>query len=365
MGQGNAKLLGINKLLEQTINEGASDLHILPDVAPYMRIQGKLKPISSEAVSVEQRHGLAKELGLSEKQQEQLRQKKGLDFAYALPNGERFRVGAVFSQGSPSYTFRHILSKVPGFKTLGFPEKLAEDLINTKDGLIIVTGSIGMGKTTTLASLLDHTNRTETRKIYTIEDPIEFTHTPNKSVFVQREVCRDTDTFYDALREGLRHDCDTFLVGEVRDRETAALTLSAAEIGRLVYATVHARDTCGAITRFTDFFKAEQESMTTQFSLSLRYIIAQILVPNEKGERVLALEVMKPTEGMAEKIRNRRIHQIYSDLQSGRSRGMWTMDMNLAELVKAGRLTREAAIKHTRYPSEFKQHLSTYNIRRM
>lgn len=348
----------ILKLLHGMHTAEASDLHLVPGYRPMYRIHGDLKPAAEsilapvaalEAVRAVAPKEMASRLGMA----------NDLDFALSLdgPGGvARFRVNVFASRGDYGACFRAIPERIPEMSELGFPVELAEKITRMKSGLVLVTGITGSGKTTTLAALIQMINARGGARIITIEEPIEYIYPQTgASMVTQREVGADIASFYDGLRYGLRQDPDVLLVGEVRDRETAQLALSAAETGHLIFATLHTTDAKGAITRLVDLFPPEQhDDIRTQLSMSLAYVVAQhLLQTGTGGRRVLAMEVMYANFSVRSAIRQWKIKNIESAIQSGRKDGMFTLDADLRRLVTANQLPIEVARAFAKDPEEF------------
>jgi twitching motility protein PilT len=281
---------------------------------------------------------------LSNAQRQKLENNWQLDFAYQIPGAARFRVNAYFQRSALGAAFRLIPFDVVPLETLGLPPIVA-DFANKPRGLVLVTGPTGSGKSTTLASLVDVINQTREEHIMTIEDPIEFLHQHKKCIVNQREIGSDATSFGDALKAALRQDPDVILVGEMRDIETISTAITAAETGHLVFATLHTQDTPQTIDRIVDVFpSAQQGQIRAQLAVALQGIMTQTLLPTADGSgRCCACEVLIPTSAVRNLIREAKSHQIYSVLQTGGSFGMQTMDASLAQLVRAGKITRQLA----------------------
>lgn len=346
------------KLLSGMSKAEASDLHLVPGYSPMYRVHGELE---NSGVSMIQ-PGEAIEMVRSISPADVLsRLNNGTDVDFAVQLNEehgstRFRVNVFSSRGDYGACFRAIATQVPSLAELGFPVAIAERILSFNNGLVLVTGITGSGKTSSLAALIQLLNTKGGRRIITIEEPIEYLYpTCENSIVTQREVGRDVASFYDGLRYGLRQDPDVILVGEIRDRETAQLALTAAETGHLIFATIHTRDAKGAVTRLVDLFPAEQQDdVRTQLSLSLRYVIAQHLLPTGAGgRRVLAMEVLFANFAAGSAIRKGKVESLDSVIQSGRKDGMFTLDMNLRRLVEEGRIEIATARSFAQDPDEF------------
>lgn len=349
----------IDQLLHDTVNKHASDLHLVPGYPPTLRVHGDLfeagqKPLTGDDVRRMVEHIMPATARKWEPDS------RDIDFATQIEHGghtERFRVNVFFSRGDVGACFRHIPSRVPRLEEIGFPQDLADRILQQTNGLVLVTGITGAGKTTSLAALVQCFNQAGGYRIVTIEEPIEylFERCPG-SVITQREVGADVPSFFDGLRFGLRQDPDIILVGEIRDRETAQLALSAAETGHLIFATLHTADAKGAITRLVDLFPTEvHDDVRTQLSMSLRFVVAQHLLPPRErgGRRVLAMEVLYANFAVRAAIRAGKIENIESAIQSGKRDGMWTLDMHLRLLLQENRIDSTTARAFAKDPSEF------------
>ena len=340
-----ANPLTIDALLSQVDTLDASDLHITAGSAPVVRVRGQLQRLDQpEQLSPEATRELLYGI-LSSEQQKILETRRTIDLAYSLPGVARFRVNVFFQRSSLSAAFRLVPSEIRSLDELGLPVHLAA-LAAEPRGLVLVTGPTGSGKSTTLATLVDLINRTRYEHIITIEDPIEFLHRHRNCIVNQREVGPDTPSFAEALRASLRQDPDIILVGEMRDVETIATALTAAETGHLVLATLHTQSAPQTIDRIIDVFPAGQQAQVrTQLAGTLHGIITQNLLPTADGRsRVPALEILFPDDAVRNLIRQGKVEQIYSVIQTGTSRGMQTMEQALADLVLRNVVTREAAL---------------------
>lgn len=344
------------KLLADAAGRGASDVHLVPGYAPTFRVNGKLEPAGKAPLTGEQTQQLVAAL-LPQRLAAQLDEGKNFDSSITVPHGggeQRFRASVYRASGQWCICLRHIPNEIPTFEWLGFPDGLAQRLASYRNGLVVVTGVVGSGKTSTLAALIKRIRQEDTRRVLTIEEPIEFVHAPDEgSLITQREVGRDVDSFADGLKHGLRQDPDVILVGEVRDRETAQIALSAAETGHLILTTLHTRDAKGAISRIVDIFPQDaQDDIRAQLALSLRCVVCQHLVPlKEPAEgRVLALEVMHATPAVQAAVRLGKIEQLESALQTGKREGQIPMDDDLQRLVAGGRITLDIARRYAKDP---------------
>ena len=348
-------MANINTLLKMTMEKGASDLHLVSNCPAIIRIDGKLMPADDKVLTADDVRKLIYST-LDDEKKTIFEKEKELDFSFAPPDMDRYRVNVHYQKGHVEAAFRRIPWTIPSFDDLGVPS-VAHDFIRKPNGLILVTGATGMGKSTTLASMIDIINKERAELMITIEDPIEFVHSNKKSVLKQREVHSDTKSFPEALRRALRQDPDVIVVGEMRDLETISTTLTAAETGHLVLATLHTPDAPQTIDRIVDVFPPyQQKQIRVQLADSLRGIISQLLLPNAKGKgRVLATEVLVATPAIRNIIRESDTAQIPSMIQMGSQYGMQSMDKCLKELVKRGLVTKEDAMLKVNNPSEFEK----------
>lgn len=345
------------QFLHECLTQGASDLHLSVAVAPALRIHGELKTLG-QPLSAAELQTIAQEI-LDPARREQLSRQRNLDFSYALDSGERFRVNAYHERGHLAFAVRRLADRIAGYATLGLPSQLS-DLCRLNDGLVLVTGPTGSGKTTTLASMIDEINRTRRCHILTIEDPIEYVHDNRKALVHQRELGEDVLTFSDAVRAALREDPDVILVGELRDLETMRAAVTAAETGHLVFATLHSGDTVSAIDRLIGAFPAqEQESIRHQLALVLRAVVTQHLLPASTGRgRVPIVELLLITTAVAALIRQNKPRQILSIIETSSHQGMQTHDSALATLTLAGRVDESRARLAARDTAQFEQLLN-------
>ena len=342
---GNARDV-LTELLKKTIELGGSDLHLRVDSPPQVRIHGKLGPLEGYPTL---RPDDARELAISFLSPEQKRafdERRELDLSIGLEGVSRFRVNIFQQKETVGGVFRAIPYQIKSFEELGLPPVVA-DLCRRPRGLILVTGPTGSGKSTTLATMIDRINVQRHEHILTIEDPIEFLHTHKNCVVSQRELGTDTNSFAEALRSGLRQDPDIVLVGEMRDLETIEMALRVAETGHLTLATLHTNTAASTITRVIDVFPANQQpEIRTQLSNVLEGIMCQALLPNSTGDgRVMAMEILIPNSAVRNLIREDKIHQIYSMMQTGSEKyGMQTLNQSLAALYRARKITLETAV---------------------
>ncbi len=343
----------IDELLRQTKALDASDLHITPGAEPVVRVRGRLERLEGyEKLMPEVTRELVYRI-LSSEQQKLLETRRSVDIAYGLPGVARFRVNIYFQRSTVAAAFRLIPTEIKSLEDLALPAHLAE-LATRPRGLVLVTGPTGSGKSTTLATLIDLINRSRADHILTIEDPIEFLHWHRRCIVNQREIGPDATGFADALRAALREDPDVILVGEMRDLETIATALTAAETGHLVFATLHTQSAPQTIDRIIDVFPAEQQDQVrTQLASTLQGLVTQNLVPTADGlGRVPALEVLFPDDAVRNLIRQGKVEQVYSVMQTGTARGMQTMEQSLADLTLRRVITREAALSRSTRPDQ-------------
>ena len=344
----------LRSALKQVLDRRGSDLHISANAAPLIRVDGSLAPIDGlQPWSAEQTQRVLTAI-MSPQQRAAFEQELELDFAYTLSESARFRVNVYQQRGAMGAAFRLIPTEIKTLDALGVPESVGKFAALPR-GLVLVTGPTGSGKSTTLAALIDLANSTRSDHIMTVEDPIEFLHGNKKSLVNQREVGGDTHSFAAALKHVLRQDPDIILVGEMRDLETVSVALTAAETGHLVFATLHTQDAPQTVDRVIDVFPPfQQEQVRAQLAATLQGVVCQTLVPRASGTgRVVATEVMIATPAVANLIREGKTHQIPTAMQAGRGLGMHTMDQHLADLVKAGDITYEAALEKVHDAAEF------------
>ncbi|MCI0183782.1 type IV pilus twitching motility protein PilT [Sulfoacidibacillus ferrooxidans] len=329
----------IIELLEAAVKNEASDLHVTVGSPPVFRITGDLRISKEMAFSAQDTEAMLREL-LSSDQWTQLLLHGEIDFSYSLPGVSRFRMNAYRQRGCYSLAVRMVPTIIPAFDRLGLPS-MVRTFADRQQGLVLVTGPTGSGKTTTLAALINYINQTQQRHIITLEDPIEYLHRHGHSVIDQREVGVDTMSFAKGLRAALRQDPDVLLVGEMRDLETIATAITAAETGHLVFATLHTSDAPQSIDRMIDVFPPQQQQqIRIQLASVLQGIVSQRLIPTADGSsRVAAVEILVNTPAIANLIRSEKIHQIKTMLQTGKMHGMQTMEMSLRDLVQSKHIT--------------------------
>jgi twitching motility protein PilT len=345
--------LDFAEVLMQVVERRASDLHLTAGAAPMVRVRGRLTPLEGYPVLTPTDTREIVYSILSNAQRQALENNWQLDFAYQMPGRARFRVNAYLQRSSLGAAFRLIPFEVTPLETLGLPPAVAE-FAKKPRGLVLVTGPTGSGKSTTLASVIDVINATREEHIMTIEDPIEFLHRHKRCIINQRELGSDAKSCADALKAALRQDPDVILVGEMRDLETISTAITAAETGHLVFATLHTQDTPQTIDRIIDVFPSGQQGQVrAQLAVALQGIMTQMLLPTADGAgRCVATEVLIPTPAVRNLIRESKSHQIYSVLQTGASHGMQTMDSSLAQLARAGKISRQLAESRAHAPDD-------------
>ncbi|EOU1827927.1 type IV pilus twitching motility protein PilT [Clostridium perfringens] len=330
------------ELLELTVKEGASDLHLTVGISPIIKVNGKLVRLEHEILRPEDTEAYAKEI--LQDAYEKYDAIGEYDTSYSIHGKGRFRVNIYKQRNSTALAIRVISLDMPTLDSLGYPETL-KDICNLKRGLVLVTGPTGSGKSTTLAALINEINSNRESHIITIEDPIEFLHKHNKSIVNQREIGKDTLSYERALKAALREDPDVILIGEMRDLETISTAITAAETGHLVFSTLHTIGAAKTIDRIVDVFPPhQQEQIKIQLASVLQTIISQQLVETIDGERTAPLEIMVATPAIKNLIREGKTHQIESSIQTGSKYGMRTMDMELANLYREGIITQETAM---------------------
>lgn len=351
--------LNVNLLLMEMVKQGGSDLLLSAGYHPAMRRYGTLvSQTDRPKLTTDDIERMLVQL-LSDSEIEVLRQQMDMDFAYQIElPGEgfcRFRANAFFQRYGPSLVFRSISRKIPTLAELGLPESLGKDLMEFHQGFVLVTGPTGSGKTSTLAALIDYCNRARPLNIITLEDPIEFVHVPKRSLVVQRQVGMHTDTYASALRASLREDPDVILVGELRDQETISLSITAAETGHLVLATMNTISAAQTINRLVNAFPPRQQSqIRMMLADSLRGVISQQLVARADGTgRAVAVEILLATQAMANLIRENKMHQVNSIIQTSSKKGMRMMDDSLLELVQKGLVEPQDAIDRAHDKNQF------------
>lgn len=336
--------MDIYDLLKKGVDLNASDIHITVSTNPIARVKGQFVKLSESILTPEQTKQMAKDIA-GEQNFKKVEEHGESDFSASLPTGERFRVNAYRQKGNYAIAIRTITANIPTFDELGLPDTI-RTFTSKHKGLVLVTGPTGSGKSTTLASILDIINETQQRHIITLEDPIEYVHKHKNSLINQREVGTDTQSFHSALRAILRQDPDVILIGEMRDPETVSIALTAAETGHLVFSTLHTVGAAKTIDRIVDMFdSSQQQQIKTQLSTVCEGVISQQLMQTLDGQsRVAALEIMISTPAIKNLIREGKTYQIPNMIQTGTKQGMKTMDQDLIDLYKNGKISKEMAL---------------------
>lgn len=344
----------IEHLLKELVKREGSDLHIKEGQPPIFRIHGKLKRSEFSPLTFDGIKSIVSHL-TNDDQKERLLEAKELDTSYSVPGVARFRVNIFFQNNKLGVVLRTIPFEIKTIEQLGLPEA-TRTFCELNRGLVLVTGPTGSGKSTSLASMIDHINATRNLHIITIEDPIEFLHNDKVSAINQRELGSDTNSFTEALRHVMRQNPDVILVGELRDLETISLALEAAETGYLVFATLHTTDSAQTIDRIVDVFSPEEQpQIRMQLANSLKGVVSQTLLPKITGGRVAAFEVLNCHSGVRNLIREGKTHQIYNLIQTGSKDGMQLLDQHLKEIVNEGIVTFDEAIAKASNPGEFEK----------
>lgn len=348
-------MVNIDTLLRLMFEKGASDLHITAGAPPMLRIDGHIQPTEYEKLRPETTQQLVYSI-LTDEQKEKFEKDQELDVSFGVEGVGRVRMNVFLQRGAVAAALRNIPTKIRSFEELQLP-KVVEDIVKLPKGLVLVTGPTGSGKSTTLASMLDWINEHRQGHIITIEDPIEYVHTHKSCIVNQREVGTDTHTFQAALKYALRQDPDVILIGEMRDIETIGAALTIAETGHLVFGTLHTVDAIQTINRIIDVFPAsQQQQVRAQISFVLQAVLSQQLLPkaHESG-RVIAVEVLIPTAGIRNLIREEKIHQIYSAMQTGTEYGMQTMNQALFELYQKRLVSYNEIFSRSMDPKELQR----------
>jgi len=340
--------VSLEELLQELVERDGSDLHILAGSPPRIRVDGKLINVGAEPLDPEDTQRLIYGI-LDNEQIARFERDLELDLSFGISGLGRFRTNVYMQRGTVAAALRRVPWEIWPIEKLGLPVKLLKDLCRKPKGLVLVTGATGSGKSTTLATMLDYINQIRQGHIVTLEDPIEFVHRHRGCIVSQREIRADTRSFHAALRSVLRQDPDIILIGEMRDKETIETALTLAETGHLTLATLHTSDCVQTINRIVDVFPShQQQQVRTQLSFVLQAIICQQLLPRASGRgQVLAAEILVATGAIRSLIRDDKIHQIYSVIQTGGRLGMRTMNQSLAELVKARKITEEEALSRS------------------
>jgi twitching motility protein PilT len=349
-------MVNLQDLLKTMIEKGASDLHLTTGVPPVLRLHGRLLPMETSPLAPAETKGLAYSI-LTDAQKHKFEEEKELDFSFGVKGLSRFRANVFLQRGAVAVAIRTIPYSILSFQELGLP-KIVADLCEKPKGLILVTGPTGSGKSTTLASMINKINTEHQEHIVTIEDPIEYVHSHKKCVVNQREMNSDTYSFKAALKSVLRQDPDKVLIGEMRDLETIEAALVIAETGHLTLATLHTNSAVQTINRIIDVFPPHQQpQIRAQLSFVLEGVLCQMLIPKTNGQgRVLALEVMIPNPAIRNLIREEKVHQIYSSMQTGQDKyAMQTMNQSLLNHYLARNITLEEAVSRSTMPEELAQ----------
>ncbi|KFE57409.1 type IV pilus twitching motility protein PilT [Pseudomonas syringae] len=344
--------MDITELLAFSAKQGASDLHLSAGLPPMIRVDGDVRRINLPALDAKAVQELIYDI-MNDKQRQDFEELLETDFSFEVPGVARFRVNAFNQNRGAGAVFRTIPAKILSLEELGMGEVFRK-ITDASRGLVLITGPTGSGKSTTLAAMIDYLNVNRHHHILTIEDPIEFVHESKKCLVNQREVHRDTLGFSEALRSALREDPDVILVGELRDLETIRLALTAAETGHLVFGTLHTTSAAKTIDRIVDVFPAAEKAMIrSMLSESLHAVVSQTLLKKVGGGRIAAHEIMMGTAAIRNLIREDKVAQMYSAIQTGGSLGMQTLDMCMKDLVAKGLITREAAREKAKMPDNF------------
>ncbi len=345
--------LNIQTLLAEVVELNASDLHLVSDSPPMVRIHGRLVPMEKPALSADELNTLIRSF-LSEEQIKRFKRDKELDLSLSVPSAGRFRVNVHVQRGATEAAFRVVSEKIRTIRELGLPSVI-EELARKQQGMVLVTGPTGVGKSTTLAAMVDLINSERQCMIVTIEDPIEYLHHNRRSVIKQREIGHDTKSFAGALRHALRQDPDVIVVGEMRDLDTISTALTAAETGHLVLATIHTPDVIQTVDRVIDVFPPHQQNQVRlMFANTVQGIVAQQLLPIPGGQgRVAATEILIGTPAVRQILRQAKTEQLTTVMQTAKDTGMMTMDKSLRLLYQRGLISYDDALAKSRYPENF------------
>ena len=352
-----SRILRLNKILSYAVKHGASDVHITVGSPPAVRVDGVIRFVGDVPLGPEDTNRFIEEI-LNEKQREVFYDTGDFDSALSVPGLGRFRVNCMMQRGSVGIVMRHVKGKILDFDSLNLPPSM-EKIANMARGLVLITGTTGSGKSTTLASIIDKINTTKPLHIVTLEDPIEYLHVNKKAIVSQREVGIDTKDFHKAIRAPMREDPDIILVGEMRDHETFQAAISAAETGHLVFSTLHTTNAMLTIDRIIDLFPSNQhDQVRSQLSLQLKAAVAQRLIPSLDGKgRVPAIEVMFTTPAIAALIRDNNVKQIPNAIAGGKEEGSQTFNMSLVDLIRRKLITEQEAMWWSDNPEELKMNL--------
>ncbi|MBF0139830.1 MAG: type IV pilus twitching motility protein PilT [Magnetococcales bacterium] len=345
--------MDISELLAFSVKNKASDLHLSAGMPPLIRVDGDIRRLNVPPLEHDEVHDMVYDI-MNDKQRKEYEETLEADFSFEIPKLARFRVNAFNQNRGAAAVFRTIPSEILSLEQLNCPD-IFKEFAETPRGIVLVTGPTGSGKSTTLAAIIDYKNKNEYGHILTMEDPIEFVHQSHKCLINQREVHRDTHSFANALRSALREDPDVIMVGEMRDLETIRLALSAAETGHLVFGTLHTTSASKTIDRIVDVFPAaEKDMIRTMISESLRAVISQSLLKKKGGGRIAAHEILVGTHAIRNLIRENKVAQMYSSIQTGRNFGMQTLEQCLQDLVDKKLITKEAAREKANVKDSFK-----------
>jgi twitching motility protein PilT len=349
----------ISELLRLAVEKDASDLHIAVGRPPVLRIDGKLLNVEGAQVLTAAESRRLVYSVLNDLQKQKFEEQRELDLSLSISNLSRFRVNAHFQRGSVAAAFRTISTKIRGFEELHLPVKVCERLARRPNGMALCTGPTGMGKSTTLAAIIDMINGERECHIITVEDPIEYLHGHKKSLVEQREVNEDTFSFANALKYALRQDPDVIMVGEMRDQETIHAALTAAETGHLVFSTLHTVDTVQTVDRIIDVFPPHQQGQVrVQLAGVIEGVLCQKLLPSASGRgREMAMEILLANDAVRSLIREGKTHQLPTQIEAGGAVGMQTMDRSIAELYKRGRISREIALLNAQKVEDCKRYM--------
>lgn len=355
-------MINLQQLLKTVVKQGASDLHLLAGSPPALRIDGRIVRVKSREMTPEDTRKLCYSV-LTDDQKAIFEEHKELDFSFGIKGMARFRVNLMFQRGAVSGVFRRVPFEVPDLVTLGLPQ-VASDIANFPNGLVLITGPTGSGKTTTIAALIDKINRERRGHIVTVEDPIEYIHEHKQCIVNQREVQVDTHSYKDALKYLLRQDPDVCMIGELRDLDTIETALQVAETGHLVFATLHTNSAVQSINRIVNVFPAEhQDRIRTQLSLTLQAILSQRLVPMQAGGQVAAIEALVLNPSVRHLIRENKLHQVYGMMQVGQNKtGMVTLNQSLLNLILKRKIDIKSAFEESPDVEELDQMLKKAGI---
>jgi twitching motility protein PilT len=351
-------MLEITQLLKVSVELNASDLHIVVGRPPVVRIDGVLRNLEHPILTPAETRRLVYGI-LTDLQKQKFEENKELDFSLTLTDVSRFRVNAHFQRGSVAAAFRSIPHRIPTFEELHLPRAICETLCRRPNGMVLVTGPTGSGKSTTLACMINMINSERDLHIITVEDPIEYLHPHSRGLVEQRELGEDTPSFSSALKYVLRQDPDVILVGEMRDLETISAAITAAETGHLVFSTLHTVDVVQTVDRVIDVFPPhQQEQIRIMLAGVIEGIFSQRLLPSAKGTgRELAMEILTGTDAIRNMIREEKTQQIAGFMEAGAKYGMMTMDRCLVELYRKGRITRDVALVNAKKPDEIRRQM--------